>query len=102
MNRIIANAIVDDENDTIRITFMGDQAEQFLNDTSDNVKKIIDEGNLTEYLKQKSQDLLGKELILTGKAKYSQFSNGYEVNIMNFEPLDPEKEAQQLLSILEE
>jgi len=57
---------------------------------------------IDEYLKQKSTMLVGKEYVMTGRAKFSQYSNGYEFNIITFEEVDPEKESRALIQQLNE
>jgi hypothetical protein len=100
--RIILNGIVDDESQSIRVTWMGLKAEEFLNDTAVNIKEIQNKGEIDEYLKQKSTMLVGKEYVMTGRAKFSQYSNGYEFNIITFEEVDPEKESRALIQQLNE
>ncbi|MHA1584673.1 MAG: OB-fold nucleic acid binding domain-containing protein [Promethearchaeota archaeon] len=100
-DRMILNLILDDGSATIRGTLMGDNAEKFLGESTEKIVNMKESGEIQSYLAQKNLEIIGKEYIFRGKAKYSNYSESYEVNINAFEELDPEKEAARLLSIIE-
>ena len=102
VNRMILNLTLDDESSTIRGTLMGEKAELFLKESTDNIKKMEENGELEEFLKDKSLKLIGKEFIFRGKAKFSEYNDNYEINIRNFEEIDSELEAQNIIDILDE
>ena len=101
VNRMILNLTLDDESSTIRATLMGEKAEKFLNETTDNIKEMEENGELDNYINKKNLELIGKEFIFRGKARFSDFSDSYEVNIRSFEELDPEIEAEKIIDMLE-
>ena len=102
VNRMILNLILDDESSTIRGTFMGEKAELLLNESTDNIRNLEENGGLDEFLKEKNLGLIGKEYIFRGKAKYSDFSDSYEINIRSFQEVNSEIEAQNIIDILED
>ncbi len=97
---MILNLILDDESSTIRGTLMGEKAELLFNESTDNIKKLEENGELDEFLKKKNLELIGKEFIFRGKAKYSDFSDSYEINIRSFKEVSSELEAQNIVDIL--
>lgn len=100
VNRMILNLILDDESSTIRGTLMGEKAELFFNESTDNIKKMEENGKLDEFLKEKNLELIGKEFIFSGKAKFSDYNDKYEINIRSFKEVNPELEAQNTLDLL--
>lgn len=100
VNRMILNLILDDESSTIRGTLMGEKAELILKESTDNIKKLEENGELDEFLKEKNLELIGKEFIFRGKAKFSDYNDNYEINIRSFEEINPELEAQNIIDIL--
>jgi len=95
--RAILNIIIDDGTGTIRATFFGDKVEKLLNLTAIDIKMEIEGENSDHFYQQINQKLIGRELLLIGKAKFSKFSNQYELNIFNFEFINAEKEIEDLL-----
>jgi len=92
--RMILNLIVDDGTDTIRTTFIGDQAEELLNEETEVVSQIIDTPDYNAFLDKISKQLLGKDVIIRGKAKFSDFSKKYEIIAYDFKELDVDKELK--------
>jgi len=90
--RMILNMVLDDGTSTIRTTFIGDQAENIIKMKTGNIAKLIDTPEYDNFIEKLSQNLLGKELILRGKAKFSDYSNSYELIAYNFKDLN-EKEV---------
>jgi replication factor A1 len=98
--RVILNGIFDDESDSIRVTWIGKQAELILKDSAVKIKEYLNSGQIDEYLKQKSANLVGKEMTLSGRAKFSQYNNSYELTISGFEEIDPEIDSKRLIELL--
>ena len=73
--RMIINPIIDDGTDTIRVTFIGDNAEKLLNLEPIDVKIKIDGEEQNDFFKEISLDLMGKDLAILGRAKYSDYSD---------------------------
>ena len=100
VNRMILNLILDDESSTIRGTLMGEKAELLFNESTDNIKRLEENGELDSFLKEKNLELIGKEFIFRGKAKFSDYSDNYEINIRSFKEANSELEAQNIIDIL--
>ncbi|MFO8019488.1 MAG: DUF2240 family protein [Promethearchaeia archaeon] len=98
--RMIVNAIIDDETDTIRATFIGDKAEKLIGEPTDIISKIKETPDFDNFINQKTKELLGKELVLRGKAKFSDFSNNYELIIYDFKKLEIEKRLEKIMQEL--
>ena len=92
-NRMVLNSIVDDGSSTIRATFFGDLAERFLGESADTVHELQLNNELDNMLKIKNKQLLGNEYLFKGRGKYSDFTNSYELNVMDFRPINPIEET---------
>jgi len=100
-HRMIFNLIIDDESATIRTTFIGDIAERLLGDSTEIILKIKDTPDFIKYLEKKSADLLGKDIIIRGKAKYSDFSSAYEIVAFDFQDLNINEELEKTIKEIE-
>ncbi len=101
IERMILNVIIDDETDTIRAAFIGDIADKLITEKAEIVKKQMESPDSAQYLKIQNQKLLGKELILRGRAKFSQYSNAFEMNVNSFDEIDPIKKSEELIQQIE-
>jgi hypothetical protein len=100
-HRMIFNLTIDDESATIRTTFIGDIAERFLGEKTEDILKIKDTPDFLKFLEKKSADLLGKDIIIRGKAKYSDFSSGYEIVAFDFQDLNVNEELEKTIKEIE-
>jgi len=100
-HRMIFNLTIDDESATIRTTFIGDIAERFLGEDTDMILKIRDTPDFEKYLEKKSTDLLGKDIVIRGRAKYSDFSSAYEIVAFDFQDLNINKELEKVIKEIE-
>ncbi len=101
VNRMILNLLLDDESSTIRATLMGERAESFIGENTGRIVQLQENGELDPFLQEINRGLVGKEYIFRGKARYSNYSESYEISINSFEELDVEMEASRILSMLE-
>ena len=99
---MIISPIVDDGTDTMRVTFIGENAEKLLNLEPIDVKIKIDGEEANDFYKEISLDLMGKDLAILGKAKYSDYSDAWEIIVNNFKPLDPEEEINRVMTEMED
>jgi len=97
---MILNLILDDKRSTIRGTLMGAKAELLYKESTDNIKRLEENGELDSFLKDKNLELIGKEFIFRGKAKFSDYNDNYEINIRSFKEVNSELEAQNIIDIL--
>ncbi len=100
-HRMIFNLTIDDESATIRTTFIGDIAERFLGENTEVILKIKDTPDFLKFLEKKSTDLLGKDIVIRGKAKYSEFSSAYEIVAFDFQDLNINEELEKTIKEIE-
>ncbi|TFF87180.1 MAG: hypothetical protein EU550_03750 [Promethearchaeota archaeon] len=99
--RMILNTLVDDGYGTIRTTFIGDIAEKLIKEKTDVIAKIKGTPDFDPLLKKLSSKILGKDLIIKGKSKFSDFTKMYELVAYNFKEMDPNEEIKELINEIE-
>jgi len=99
--RMILNIIVDDGTDTIRCTFIGDNAEKLLQEETEIISEIVNMPDMNNFLDKINNDLLGKDIIIRGKAKYSDFSNTYEIIVYDFKFQKINEELERIVNKIE-
>lgn len=95
--RMIVNLTVDDESGTIRTTFIGENAEKLLNMKTDLVMKIKETPDYEKLLEKKSTELVGKDIYVKGKAKFSDYSGTYEIMARDIKNIDINEELEDKL-----
>lgn len=95
--RMILNLTIDDESGTIRVTFIGDNAEKLLNMKTDLVMKIKETPDYEKLLEKISTELAGKDIYVKGKAKFSDYSDSYEIMAREIRNIDISKELEDTL-----
>jgi replication factor A1 len=98
--RMILNTIIDDGYGTIRTTFIGDLAENLIEKKTEVVSKIKDTPDFDSLLRSISSNLMGKDLIIKGKSKFSDFSNKYELVAFDFKKVEPLEELEEIFKDL--
>ncbi|MFX0083900.1 MAG: DUF2240 family protein [Candidatus Hodarchaeota archaeon] len=99
--RMIINLIIDDGNGSIRTTFMGEKAEKFIGVETDKLVQIKETPDFENFLEKKSSEFLGKDIIIKGKAKFSEFSSSYEILVYDFKYLDIDEELERVMKTIE-
>jgi len=74
---------------------------RFLGENTDVILKIRDTPDFEKYLEKKSTDLLGKDIVIRGRAKYSDFSSAYEIVAFDFKDLNVNKELEKVIKEIE-
>jgi len=101
---------IDDGYGHARAVFFGDSASELVDDTPDNVARVlqeyIDAGYNSknvglEYLMENRADLLGKEVLLAGSVNENDFK-GTVINVFDVKPIDYEYETRLILKCLED
>ncbi len=95
--RMILNLIIDDGTGTIRSTFMGDLAEKLLGVKTNNIVQLRETPEFEKFLEKKSSEFLGKDIIIKGRAKFSDFSNQYEISVYDFKDINIDEELEQVM-----
>lgn len=86
---LILSGVLDDGTETIRAVFFKEVAEKVLGKSTEEVKNDPD--------CIKNFDGLGKDFIIKGKIKKSDFSGELEIIVNSVEEVDPKKECERLL-----
>ncbi len=98
VNRMIFNLIIDDGTSTIRTVFVGKQAEELIKEKTEIICKIINTPDFNTFLETLSNKLVGMDIIIRGKAKFSDFSNSYEISVYDFKELDVNEELERMIN----
>ena len=100
-HKMIFNIIIDDGNGTIRTTFIGDTAEKFIGEETEKLLQIKETPDFEKFLSKKSSEFLGKDLIVKGKAKFSDYSNLYEILAYDFKDINVSDELEKVMKEIE-
>ncbi len=99
--RMIINLTIDDGTGTIRTTFMGEQAEKLIGVETANVVQLKETPEFEKFLEKKSSEFLGKDVIIKGRAKFSDYSNQYEISVYNFKDINIDDELERVMKKIE-
>ncbi len=99
--RMIINLIIDDGTGTIRTTFMGEKAEKIIGVKTTNIAQIKETPEFEKFLEKKSSEFLGKDIIIKGRAKFSDYSNQYEISVYDFKDISIDEELERVMKKIE-
>ncbi|MFX0006668.1 MAG: DUF2240 family protein [Promethearchaeota archaeon] len=95
--RMILNLIIDDGTGTIRCTFIGDLAEKLIGLETNNIVQLRETPEFERFLEKKSSEFLGKDIIIRGRAKFSDFSNQYEIIVYDYKDINIDEELERVM-----
>lgn len=95
---MVISTIVDDGTGNIRVVFFGNAAEQLLGMSAKQAFEEIQKQS--DFLKNKKEEILGKEIICQGKVANNSFSKELEMICRRIAEPDPVKEAEKLLKAM--
>ena len=95
--RMILNLIIDDGSGTIRTTLMGEKAEKLLGINTEKIVQIKETPDFDKFLEKKSSKVLDKDIIIRGKARFSDYSNSYEISVYDFKGVDINEELDRVM-----
>ncbi|MFX1239294.1 MAG: OB-fold nucleic acid binding domain-containing protein, partial [Promethearchaeota archaeon] len=98
IHRMIFNLIIDDESSTMRITFIGDIAEKIIGQDTTTILNIKETPDYEKFVEGASSELLGKDIVVRGKAKYSDFSDSYELIVYDYKEVNINEELEKVVS----
>lgn len=99
--RIIINLIIDDGSGTIRTTFIGDLAEKVIGVKTTDIIQIKETPEFEKFLEKKSSEFLGKDIIIKGRAKFSDYTNLYEISAYDFKDINIDEELERVMKKIE-
>ncbi len=99
--RMIINLIIDDGSGTIRTTLMGETAEKFIGVETDKISQIKETPEYEKFLEKKSSEFLGKDIIIKGRVKFSDYSNSYELSAYDFKEVNIDEELERVMNKIE-
>jgi replication factor A1 len=99
--RMIINLIIDDGTGTIRSTFMGEKAEKIIGVNTASIAQIKETPEFEKFLEKKSSEFLGKDIIIKGRAKFSDYSNQYEISVYDFRDINIDEELERVMKKIE-
>ena len=100
-SRLIFNIIIDDGSSTIRAVFGGNVGEKLIGEETELIIKLKETPDFEMFLKNKSNELLGKDIIIRGRTKFSDFSNSYEISVYDFKGLNINEELERVMKEIE-
>jgi len=96
--RMIINLIIDDESGVIRTAFIGDIAEKLIGKETEIMMKVMDTPDFEKILEKLSDKLVGKDIYIKGRAKFSDYTNSYELNAFDFQEIDVDYDLEQIIN----
>jgi len=99
--RMIFNIIIDDGSGTIRATVIGNRGEELVGEKTNVILKIKETPDFEGFLQKRSKDLLGKDIVIKGRVKFSEYSNSYEISAYEFQDVNTNEELEKLIKEIE-
>ena len=100
--KMIINLHIDDESDTpIKTTFFKEMAEKLLEIDIESIMKFRDTLEYDNFLENIDKKLIGKDVIVKGRAKFSEYTGAYELIADNFQYVDIDKELEKIIKEIE-
>ncbi len=96
--RMIINLLIDDGSGSIRVTFMGDKAEKFMGLETEKIVQIKETPDFEKFIDKKSDYFLGKDIIIKGKSKFSDYSSSYEIMAYEYKYLEIDEELEKAMN----
>ena len=94
---MIISHIVEDESGKIRVTFIGEAAEKLVGKNADLIAKVKDTPDYDKLLENFSSELVGRDIMVKGKAKFNDYSDSYEITASNFQDINVEEELDNVM-----
>ena len=99
--RMIINQLFEDQTGRIRVTFIGDIAERLIGVSAEEVKELIDTPDYEDLLNKKSSQIVGRDLMIKGRAKFNDFTNNYEIMVSDFQELNIKEDLDKIIKEIE-
>ncbi len=93
-NLFLINVLLDDSTEVARLVFFNRVAEDLLNVP---LEELLESENIDEIIEEKKQELIGKEIIVIGRCKETEYGKDITVDIFSFN-IDYVKELNNLIN----
>ena len=95
---MIISHFIEDESGKIRATFIGEAAEKLIGSKADLIAKVKDTPDYDRLLENFSSEMVGKDIMLKGRVKFSDYSDSYEITASNFQDINVEDDLEQRIN----
>lgn len=80
---------------------MGDLAEKLIGVETYKIVQLKETPEFEKFLEKKSSEFLGKDIIIKGRAKFSDYTNMYEISAYDFKDIDVDDELESVMKKIE-
>ena len=95
---MIVSHIIEDESGKIRATFIGEAAEKLVGSKADLIAKVKDTPDYEKLLENFSSEIVGRDIMIKGRVKFSDYSDSYEITASNFQDINVEDELEDTIN----
>ncbi len=95
---MIISHIIEDESGKIRATFIGEAAEKLVGRNADLIAKVKDTPDYDKLLENFSSEIVGRDIMIKGRVKFSDYSDSYEITASNFQDINVEDELESRMN----
>ena len=95
---MIISHIIEDESGKIRATFIGEAAEKLVGSKAELIAKVKDTPDYEKLLEKFSSEIVGRDIMIKGKVKFSDYSDSYEITASNFQDINIEDDLENAIN----
>lgn len=95
---MIISHIIEDESGKIRATFIGEAAEKLVGSKADLIAKVKDTPDYEKLLENFSSEIVGRDIRIKGRVKFSDYSDSYEITASDFRDINIEDELENRIN----
>jgi len=95
---MIISSYIEDESGKIRATFIGEAAEKLIGNKADSILKVKDTPAYEDLLENLSSELVGRDITIKGRVKFSEYSESYEITASDFRDINVEDELEKRIN----
>lgn len=95
---MIISHFIEDESGKIRATFIGEAAEKLVGSKADLIAKVKDTPDYEKLLENFSSDIVGRDITIKGRVKFSDYSDSYEIVASDFRDIKVEDELENRIN----
>ncbi|MFX0012385.1 MAG: hypothetical protein ACFE9R_18880, partial [Candidatus Hermodarchaeota archaeon] len=96
--RMIISQIVEDESGKIRATFIGEAAEKLIGTKAELIAQVKDTPDYDKMLENFSSEIVGRDIMIKGRVKFSDYSDSYEITASDFQDVNVEDELESRIN----